>query len=320
MEKIANGWGKGLGLGTAFLAGTLDKKIEECKFEQVLRIIKFARAEEEAQAAADGSDEDTASCESSDEEKGADETDGEPVVSSISRMWLKRIRKHNTKPIAQVPTEAGAEAGDAALQTKKKRRKKRKKKKASGRGGRSRSMLLAGLVLQLDLQKPAKVDINFESFSGFVVWTVRRVVARACLRAANIVHRYTALMRAAGRGEIDYMERFHELGADVEYENKAGMHTALTWASCQNQLEAVELLLTLGADINHTTRKGTIPLCWLYGPPRDASWTILLFVCFGRLDALDRSRVLGKSKSCQAACAKRGKSGLANAAGTNRLD
>lgn len=41
MEKIAHGWGAGLGLGEGFLVGTLEDKIEKCLFDQAVRIILY---------------------------------------------------------------------------------------------------------------------------------------------------------------------------------------------------------------------------------------------------------------------------------------
>lgn len=71
---------------------------------------------------------------------------------------------------------------------------------------------------------------------------------------------YTTLMRAAGRGNLEAMERMVEIGADVNYVNRNGTHTALTWASSQGQIAAVKLLLQMGANPNMELKPGTTAL------------------------------------------------------------
>jgi ankyrin repeat protein len=85
----------------------------------------------------------------------------------------------------------------------------------------------------------------------------------------------TALMQAAGDGELERVAELLEAGAAVDERNANG-GTALMYAVSYNRLEAVELLLERGADPNAQARIGWTPLLVAAAKGRDAAVRLLL--------------------------------------------
>ena len=180
MEKIANGWGEGLGLGSAFLAGTLDKKIEACKFDQVIRIIKFAISEQE-NAKQRARDEQTAQIAAammparaaygvSSHRRGSGDSEEEALGASAG---LGRAGAGGGGMRVAPPKQEGGASLKLVSQLSsrwlKKSRSPKKSRSSQGRRGRRKSILLAGMVVSADASGGGTggVDANFESFSGY---------------------------------------------------------------------------------------------------------------------------------------------------------
>lgn len=224
---------------------------------QVIRIIKFAIKEAKTAKLKDDDDEDE---DDDDSDEGDNAGDGAADGGEEAKAETKPAPGASLKLMSRLGSRWLAKARLAAEPVKKGKKQKKRKKNKKKRG-RSRSMLLAGLVLSLDLTAGTpEVDANFESFSGYALprclTPLNGTHISKPASGPNVTPRYTAMMRAAGRGELEVMEELHELGADVNLQNKAKSHTAATWAACQNQLPAIELLYQLGADLNVMTGSG----------------------------------------------------------------
>ena len=93
----------------------------------------------------------------------------------------------------------------------------------------------------------------------------------------------TAIIIAAGRGQVAVIKVLLSLGANVEDSTVGGLFdgkTTLMWGASQGRKEAVEMLIQAGSDVNRVTDRGVFlgktALCWAASQGRAALVSALL--------------------------------------------
>lgn len=224
LKKVADDrWGYGLGLGTEFVTPIYEQRLDDGDFEAVRRILEFVDAENEWQ-----------------HKRELLMASGREEVL-VARRDAAEIRQAALASLSWEKAKDDAERAAA--------KHRRMVSHAQRRGsfasdlsegddsGSASGSGSASAAAPPEANVPVPLTVNHETRSG-----------------------YTALMRAAGKGELDLIKLLVDKGADVSHENRDGAHTALTWACSQNESEATALLLRCGADPNWETQNGSVAL------------------------------------------------------------